>query len=208
MVKNLRAMQETCMRHGFDSLVRNIPWRRKWQPTPVLLPGRSHGQRSLVGYSPWGCKMSDMIERLNSNNNNSTERKMYFWASQKISVTCWYSARSKDHKFKWWGCVFTDFLEPSSFGLDTLLLKSQLPGEFSRRDHLWLWKMRLTYQIWERSCSLKRWYSSWIRCLIKVPRFDMSLCPQAKVCNEIINQNSCSHKRDETGPTDLMVAFS
>ena len=121
MVKNLRAMQETCTRHGFDSLVRKIPWRRKWQPTPVLLPGRSHGQRSLVGYSPWGCKMSDMTERLNSNNNNSTERKMYFWASQKISVTCWYSARSKDHKFKWWGCVFTDFLEPSSFGLDTLL---------------------------------------------------------------------------------------
>ena len=32
------------------------PWRRKWQPTPVLLPGESHGQRSLVGYCPWGCK--------------------------------------------------------------------------------------------------------------------------------------------------------
>ena len=31
-----------------------IPWRRKWQPTPVFLPGQSHGQRSLVGYSPWG----------------------------------------------------------------------------------------------------------------------------------------------------------
>ena len=33
--------------------VRKIPWRRKWQPTPVFLPGESHGQRSLVGYSPW-----------------------------------------------------------------------------------------------------------------------------------------------------------
>ena len=32
------------------------PWRRKWQPTPVLLPGKSHGQRSQVGCSPWGCK--------------------------------------------------------------------------------------------------------------------------------------------------------
>ena len=31
-------------------------WRRKWQPTPVFLPGKSHGQRSLVGYSPWGRK--------------------------------------------------------------------------------------------------------------------------------------------------------
>ena len=39
-------------------------WRRKWQPTPVLLPGKSHGQRSPVGYSPWGCKESDMTERL------------------------------------------------------------------------------------------------------------------------------------------------
>ena len=36
-------------------------WRRKWQPTPVFLPGKSHGQRSLVGYSPWGLKESDMI---------------------------------------------------------------------------------------------------------------------------------------------------
>ena len=41
-----------------------FPWRRKWQPTPVLLPGESHGGRSLVGYSPWGRKESDMTERL------------------------------------------------------------------------------------------------------------------------------------------------
>ena len=36
----------------------------KWQPTPVLLPGKSHGQRSIVGYSPWGCKESHTTERL------------------------------------------------------------------------------------------------------------------------------------------------
>ena len=39
-----------------------FPWRRKWQSTPVLLPGKSHGQRSLLGYSPWGHK--DTTERL------------------------------------------------------------------------------------------------------------------------------------------------
>ena len=39
-----------------------IPWRRKWQPTPVILPGKSHGQRNLVGYSPQSCKESDMTE--------------------------------------------------------------------------------------------------------------------------------------------------
>jgi len=41
-----------------------IPWRRIWQPTPGLLPGKFHGWRSLVGYSPWGCKESDTTERL------------------------------------------------------------------------------------------------------------------------------------------------
>jgi len=39
-----------------------FPWRRKWQPTPVFLPGRYHGQRSLVGCSPWDCKELDMTE--------------------------------------------------------------------------------------------------------------------------------------------------
>ena len=44
--------------------VRKIPWRRKWQPTPVFLPEESHGQRRLAGYSPWGLKESDTTERL------------------------------------------------------------------------------------------------------------------------------------------------
>ena len=39
-------------------------WREKWQPTPIFLPGKSHGQRSLAGYSSWGCQESDMTERL------------------------------------------------------------------------------------------------------------------------------------------------
>ena len=51
-----------CRRPRFYSWVGKIPWRRKWQPTPVFLPGESHGQRSLVGYSPWGCKELDTTE--------------------------------------------------------------------------------------------------------------------------------------------------
>ena len=43
-------------KHGFDPRDRNIPWRRKWQPTPVFLPGKSQGQIRLTGYSPWGHK--------------------------------------------------------------------------------------------------------------------------------------------------------
>ena len=46
-----------CRRCGFDCWVGKIPWRRKWLPTPVFLPAKSHGQRSLAGYSPWGCKI-------------------------------------------------------------------------------------------------------------------------------------------------------
>ena len=41
---------------------RKIPWRREWKPTPVFLPGESHGQKNLVGCSPWSCKESDTTE--------------------------------------------------------------------------------------------------------------------------------------------------
>ena len=51
-------------RHGFDPWVRKISWRRKWQPTPVFLPGKSHAQRSLAGYNPWVHKESDTTEQL------------------------------------------------------------------------------------------------------------------------------------------------
>ena len=51
-----------CRGPGFDSWVEKIPWRREWLPTPVLLLGESHGQRSLAGYSPWGHTESDTTE--------------------------------------------------------------------------------------------------------------------------------------------------
>ena len=58
-VKNPPIRHKRC---GFHPWVRKIPWRRAWEPNPVFLSEESHGQRSLVGYSPWGCKESDMIE--------------------------------------------------------------------------------------------------------------------------------------------------
>ena len=60
MVKNLPAIRETRVRF----LAGQIPWRRKWKPTPVFLPGESHGQRSLAGYRPRDHKESDTTERL------------------------------------------------------------------------------------------------------------------------------------------------
>jgi len=60
MVKNLSAIQETWVWFlGWED-----PRRRKWQPNPVFLSGKFHGQRSLAYYSPWGCKESDMTEQL------------------------------------------------------------------------------------------------------------------------------------------------
>ena len=53
-----------CWRPRFNPWVGKTPWRRKWQPTPVLLPGKFHGCRNLIGYSPWGHKESDMTEQL------------------------------------------------------------------------------------------------------------------------------------------------
>ena len=70
MVKNPPVMQEMQVRSlgQEDPLEKGMAthssWRRKWQPTPVLLPRKFHGWRSLVGYSPWGHKESDMTERL------------------------------------------------------------------------------------------------------------------------------------------------
>ena len=52
LVKNPPTMQKI----RIWSVVGKIPWRRKWQPTPVFLSGEFHGQRNLVGYSPWGCR--------------------------------------------------------------------------------------------------------------------------------------------------------
>ena len=63
----LSGKESACQRRShrrcsFDIWVRKIPWRRKWQPTPVFPPRESHGQKSLEGYSPWNCKESHTAE--------------------------------------------------------------------------------------------------------------------------------------------------
>ena len=63
MTKNLPEMRET----GLDPCVGKIPWKMEWQPTPVFLPGESCRWRKLEGYSPWGCKESNMTEHAHSN---------------------------------------------------------------------------------------------------------------------------------------------
>ena len=73
VVKNPPAQCTRCKRCRFDPWVRKITWRRTCQPTPVFFPGKSHGQRSLVGYSPWGHKESDTTEQMNTHTHNHTK---------------------------------------------------------------------------------------------------------------------------------------
>ena len=61
---SLVAQMVKCLPAMWDTQVQSLGWKRKWQPTPVLLPGKFPGWRSLVGYSPWGSKETDMTERL------------------------------------------------------------------------------------------------------------------------------------------------
>ena len=63
-----------CRRHWFSPWVRKSPCRRKWQPTPVLLPGESHGQRSLAGYRPWAHRVG----------HDSMTKQQYVWLSHFV----------------------------------------------------------------------------------------------------------------------------
>ena len=100
-----------------------MPWRRKWQPTPVLLPGKCHGQRSLVGYSPWEpCRLQSM-----GSQNSRT------WLSDFTSLhfrDYWW----KDHMYvknstNWLLCFYN------------FLVKNQLPPSFNKENnnsYFWL----------------------------------------------------------------------
>ena len=66
VVKNPPASASRWKRHRFNPWIRKMPWRRVQQPTPVFLPGESHGQKSLVDYSRWGRREMDTTEQVNT----------------------------------------------------------------------------------------------------------------------------------------------
>ena len=81
-----------CRRPGFDPWVWKVPRRREWLPTPVFLPGKSHGQRWLIVHSPWGSKESDTNERLTLHNMNQhaqgyTTRKWQRWDQNTVLLS-------------------------------------------------------------------------------------------------------------------------
>ena len=87
-----------CRRCGFDPWVGKIICRRKWQPAPVVLLGKFHGQRSLDGYSPQGCKISDMTEWLSTHN---AVLILFFppssYSFPKRPASLWLSYHTKHH---------------------------------------------------------------------------------------------------------------
>ena len=118
------------MRPRLDPWVRKIPWRREWQPAPVFLPGESHGRRSLGGYSPWGCKESDMTEWL-------TETQPSSW---KFSF--FPNGGSKPHLWQWKLGVPISGLQgkqlcllPCRLRNSTLSSSPALPSVFFPVDH-------------------------------------------------------------------------
>ena len=88
-----------------DPWVRKILWGRKWQPTPVFLPGEFHGQRSLAYCSPWGCRESDTAEQLNSK--SSIYLFIYLAALGLVAVHRTFTASSRSslavHGLSSWG---------------------------------------------------------------------------------------------------------
>ena len=134
-----------CRRCRFDPWVRKIPWRRKWQPTPVFLPGEFHGQWGLTGYSPWGYKESDTTEWLTHTQPLAKENYNYHilikkwrvavcmsyttWKSKRLfhflpsptfirdlcAVTSWFGKEILTMSLSWGGREVSPFLQPHCF---------------------------------------------------------------------------------------------
>ena len=104
-------------RHRFDTWVGKIPWRRKWQPILVFLPEQSHGQRSLAGYSPWGCKESDTAEHQHKQRTDDIETVLY-WDPTGTVVQEWAEPTRLFRLSK-------EVVEPLRGGTEVLLFMTQ-----------------------------------------------------------------------------------
>ena len=86
-------MQET--RERFGPWVKKMPWKRAWQPIPVSLPGEFRGQRSLAGYSPWGCKESDRGKQLSKRAEARSKQAEAKAMSKQEMVAAWTKMEGK-----------------------------------------------------------------------------------------------------------------
>ena len=151
-----------CRRHkrrDFYPWVETISWSRKWQPTPVFLPGESHGQRSLKGYSPQGCTESDTTEWLSTYTHQQSP-----YVKLNIFFICW----KKKVLLDYWSA------------LDKQLWKFYFPLSFSwvidlkSKDFLYL--LKITYCA---SCSV--YHQVFTEINLAFSRLKAKFCPE--LCN-------------------------
>ena len=119
VVKESYCQGRSCRRHQFDPWVQKIPWRRKWQPTPVFLPGEPHGQKGLVGYSPWCCKESDRTEH--------TCVSQYYKVGSWLNCGC--GTTDMEGQLKWSHSVVSDSLQRHGLQPTRLLYPQDSPGK-------------------------------------------------------------------------------
>ena len=148
-------------------LVGKIPWRRKWQPTPVLLPRKFHGWRSLVGYSPWGRKESDTTEQLHS----LTHSLILTLGYDLFHDSCndgWYSGSFRHFGLFVWLEVLSYIIKRAGgafrTGADSLTqrtfhrpLNHPLPGAPRKSDcSVWYTEGMICPQLWRLSTALNK----------------------------------------------------
>ena len=88
-----------CRRPGFNPWVGKIPWRRAWQSTPVFLPGKSHGQRTLVGYSPWSHIESDITQWLTHTHTHTHTPIAISWVTFLLEKKNWWVKRTSSFPY-------------------------------------------------------------------------------------------------------------
>ena len=140
MLKHLPTMQEAWV----QSLGGKIIWRRKWQSIPVLVPGKSHGCKRVVGYSPWGLKESDTTEQLHFHFNHiSNEIKRCLLFGRKVMTNLDSRFKSRDITLPKDVCLVKAMVFPVViYGCESWTVKK---AEHQRFDafELWCWKRLL-----------------------------------------------------------------
>ena len=139
-------------------LLSNSYQRRQWHPTPVLLPGKSHGLRSLVGYSPWGCKESDRTERLHIRSSWCDGDAISYHILHKNTIL-----------FLLWQ-VYNVWEAGAKLRHDEIWLVSKLPGFKSNKGYWFIPYIPVFIEEFlgskVSSCIIYTTY--WTRCLIKI----------------------------------------
>ena len=128
-----------CGRPGFDPWVGKIPWRRKWQPTPVFLPREFHGQRSLVGYSSRGRKELDTTEWLHFHFHFRPDNMLLGiiqreWESKKVDIIGKRRHCLGDN-FKWGRRIQSKALLEQYGNLDPCHLQCKAPGRMWKKEN-------------------------------------------------------------------------